>query len=84
MADSAKALASLRQSYREAEALVKRQIDRASQGLPAEDIDEPLTSAVQDSVEKVFLTFYSWPGLDGKRFGSDSFLGRTYREFHSF
>jgi hypothetical protein len=78
--DSRPALASLRQSWREAEALVARGVKRGAEGLPDEASDDPLPQAVQDALEQAFSKKYSWQ-LEPRWSPCDSLLGRIKREF---
>ena len=72
-------LAAIKQSWREAEAMVARGVKRTADGISEEHIDDPLPEHVQTSCIKCFGDFYKW-NLTSKLMGSDSLLGRCKRE----
>ena len=76
---SRSALAALKQSWREAEALVARGVKRGSEGLDEETIDSALPHHVQAQLETAFSAKYSW-ALQPRWRGCDSLLGRLKRE----
>ena len=79
--DNVSQLACLKEAWREAEAQVNRGLRRAQEALPQEDLDSPLDSEEQRSVEQRFRALYSWPSLPARHVGSDVLLGRVNREF---
>ena len=79
--DDISQLACLKQAWREAEAQTNRNLRRTQESLPQEDLDSPLDSEEQKSVEQRFRSLYSWPSLPARCVGSDSLLGRVKREF---
>ena len=81
--DNQSQLALLKQAWREADALVTRQIARQSQGLAPEDLDEPLDPDVQKSYVSIFTAYHKWGEIDSRRIGSDSMFGRFRREFEA-
>ena len=81
--DNRGALASLKQSWRECEAIVARGIKRGAEGLTEEAVDDPLAAHLQDSIERAFQDFYKWT-LAATRRGCDSLLGRVRREFEKW
>ena len=79
MTDDRSALAALKQSWREADALVTRSLKRGAEGLAEEAKDEPLPEAAQRSLEKSFTGHYHWD-LPPWLTPCDSLLGRCKRE----
>lgn len=74
-------LACLKQAWREAEAQTARSHQRAQSALPPEDLDSPLDSEEQKTLETRFRRLYNWPAVPAKQVGSDTLLGRVVREF---
>ena len=72
--------AGLKQAWREAEASVVRVLKRTSEGIAEEDLEGPLSTPVQQSVERTFVKYYKFP-VDPTKFGYDGLLGRIQREF---
>ena len=58
-ADDRGCLAALKQSWREAEAIVARQVKRGAEGLSEEQLDDPLPHSLKEQVEKTFSAYYS-------------------------
>ena len=50
--------AGLKQAWREAEASVVRVLKRTSEGIAEEDLEGPLSTPVQQSVERTFVKYY--------------------------
>jgi len=73
------ALAALKQSWREVDAIVARGVKRSAEGLTEEAIDDPLPDTTQRSVETAFTNLYRWE-LEPRDTPCDSLLGRCKRE----
>ena len=73
------ALASLKQAWREAEALTARGVKRGVEGLSEEGLEDALPDHLQKQLEKTFADKYCWD-LESRFQGCDSLLGRCKRE----
>ena len=76
-------LARLKTSWREAEAAYSKKLKRSSEGVREEALDEPLGAPTQATIETNFTTAYGWPVLPPDSIGTDTLLGRFYREFQA-
>jgi len=77
-------LARLKMAWRVAEAKVTRDLERSSRGIEQEDLDEPLDEQVATGVWDTFKKAYGWRTLAPEKVGTDSLLGRIFREFQGF
>ena len=73
-------IADLKQCWREAEALVERQLKRTSAGLMEEAMDEPLRTEVQTGLTDLFQKKYGHT-VPPSWMGTASLTGRLHREF---
>ena len=72
--------ANLKGAWREAEALTQRSLKRNSEGLPDENMDDPLREAVDSSLKVTFSTAYRFD-IPPTWLGVPSLIGRLHREF---
>ena len=79
--DNAGQLTRLKQSWKEADALVSHSVTRSAEGLAEVSVDEPLSPETQALMTAVFLLVYYWRRLDSRRIGTDTKLGRSRPEF---
>ena len=70
----------LKQAWRVADALVSRLLTRTSQGLPEEDMDDPLRQEIQQGLEATFKASAGF-AMPQVWQGPDTMLGRLHREF---
>jgi len=75
--------ARLRMAWRQAEAITARSLERVSQGLATEALDEPLDDSQAKSLEEAFVKAYNTRMFQPDRVGRDILLGRIFREFQS-
>ena len=75
--------ARLRMAWRQAEAVTARSLERVSQGLANEALDEPLDDSQAKSLEEAFVKAYNTRMFQPDRVGRDILLGRIFREFQS-
>jgi len=75
--------ARIKMAWRQAEAVVQKGLKRTSEGLTEEPLDEPLDEALRVSVIETFSKAWLWPDLPLVRMGTDSLLGRVFREFQA-
>ena len=73
-------VANVKQAWREAESITMRNLKRAAEGLPEEDLDDPLREAVESSLKETFKREYSIL-LPASWMGVPSLTGRLHREF---
>ena len=78
--DEGNVIANLKQAWREAESIVQRSLKRSADGLPDEDLDDPLRQAVDTSLKSQFLAKYSF-SIPSSWLGVASLIGRLHREF---
>ena len=72
--------ANLKGAWREAEALTQRSIKRNSEGLPDENMDDPLREAVDSGLKAIFSAAYRFD-IPPTWLGVPSLIGRLHREF---
>ena len=77
--DDNMALAAVKQSWKEADAINTKALKRGADGMEEVNMDEPLSKFEQDSLDQNFLTLYNWELEPGNR-AIDSILGRFRRE----
>ena len=83
--DDASQNSRIKMAWRQAEAVVEKKLKRTSEGLTEEPLDDPLDEGVQKGVIELFAKTWSWPGnIIPERMGSDSLLGRVFREFQAW
>ena len=75
-------VAALKWSWREADAMMEKQLKRAADGLSDVPVDEPLSTTQQDALVEQFFKKYSWE-LSTYLFPSAQLLGRIRREFEA-
>ena len=73
-------IATLKGLWRNCEAAVERKVKRKTEGLPCEEMEEPLAPDVQKDIITTFLTFYNLLRIDSRRILSDPQFGRFRRE----
>ena len=71
----------LRLAWRQADAITSRGIKRMAEGISEEPMDDPLDDAVHKDAIAKFKKAYGWVDLPTEIMGSDSLLGRIFREF---
>ena len=77
--DDSMALAAVKQSWKEADAINTKALKRGADGMEEVNMDEPLAKFEQDSLDQNFLALYNWELEPGNR-AIDSILGRFRRE----
>ena len=77
--DDNMALAAVKQSWKEADAINAKALKRGADGMEEVNMDEPLAKFEQDSLDQNFLTLYNWE-LEPANRAIDSILGRFRRE----
>ena len=65
--DDNMALAAVKQSWKEADAINTKALKRGADGMEEVNMDEPLSKFEQDSLDQNFLTLYNWELEPGNR-----------------
>ena len=74
--DDNMALAAVKQSWKEADAINTKALKRGADGMEEVNMDEPLAKFEQDSLDQTFLSLYNWElSLEPGNRAIDSILG---------
>ena len=77
--DSGANIANLKQAWREADSAVTRGLKRSAEGLPEENVDDPLRSAVEESLKSSFGGQHAQPSRTSPRSDDLDFLFAALR-----
>jgi len=82
--DDAAQKSRLKMAWRQADAICERALKRQAEGLTEECWDEPLDPEVVTGINEAFKKAYTWRLFPPERVGTDTLVGRVYREFQAF